>query len=56
MNPHIWSVLSGAAGYGAIAYALQTFPVPQNPYGRWALGVLNYIFANREKAAAHFAD
>lgn len=41
----------GTAFFWAIgSYALQTFPTPENRYAQWIIGVLQYAFANREKA------
>lgn len=50
MHIDLHSLFAGAATYGVLAYAAQTFPTPQNAYARWAVGVLQFALSNREKA------
>ena len=40
-------VLFGATAVGVIAHAVNTFPTPANPYGRWLLGTVQYIVGQR---------
>lgn len=54
---HLWSHLgetlvtffAGGATWTVIAYAAQTFPVPQNPYARWFVSIIQFAVANRNK-------
>jgi len=48
------AALFGYLGTVVLGYGLQTFPVPQNKYGRWLLGVLNFAVANWQKGMQHF--
>lgn len=49
---HWDDMLLGATAIGIIAHALDTFPVPNNPYAKWLLGTAQYIVGQRSKALA----
>jgi len=55
---HFWIFLSGAfggaTGLGIMAQAVNTFPVPENKYWAWALGVLQYAVGQKSRAANTF--
>lgn len=38
------------------AHAVNSFPVPDNKYGRWLLGVAQWIFAFRGRSANTFQN
>lgn len=43
-----WSeILTGAGALGLLAHAVNTFPTPQNMYGRWFLGCLQWFVGQR---------
>lgn len=42
-------LLSGT-GFGFLAHMVNTFPVPDNPYGRWLLSGLQWYVGQRERA------
>ena len=44
-------LLAGAAALGIAAHAVNTFPTPQNKYGAWLLGTIQYIVGQRIAAA-----
>jgi len=45
------SFFSGAAGFGLIAHAVNTFPTPANKYGSWLLGTIQWAVGQRTIAA-----
>jgi len=52
---HLWDhwgdVFAGATALGIAAHALNSFPVPQNKYGQWILGILQFAVGQRFRAA-----
>lgn len=48
---HVWGAaglfLSGSATLSLVAHAVNTFPTPKNPYGAWALGVVQFAVGQR---------
>jgi len=48
---HVAIWFSGVSMIGIVAHAVNTFPVPQNPYARWALSVVQFIVGQRLQAA-----
>lgn len=55
MNDFNWlhllvSFSLGTVGFGVLAHAVNTFPVPENPYGRWFLGVIQYWIGQKERS------
>ena len=45
-GPH-W--IGGGLGYGALSYAVRTFPIPNNEYLKWFICSIQYLFANLDK-------
>lgn len=54
MMIHWQEVLGTIAVWNVAAYALSTFPPPENKYARWFMGVLQFIVANHNKAKEAF--
>lgn len=52
---HGWTVLvsmlSGSTATAFLAHLVQTFPTPDNKYGQWLLGGLQFLVGQRERAA-----
>jgi hypothetical protein len=48
---NIGAFLSGSVVIGIIAHAVNTFPMPTSPIGRWFLGVIQYAVGQREQAS-----
>jgi hypothetical protein len=48
--PSLTGVLSSATVFGVIAHAVQSYPTPQNKYGAWLLGAIQYAVGQRERA------
>lgn len=42
--------------FALASFALNTFPIPANKYGRWFLGVLQFAVLNWDKAKDHFSS
>lgn len=40
----------------AVAHAVNTFPVPDNKYGRWLLGCVQWVFAFKGRAENTFKN
>lgn len=54
MNIH-WQEIAGTiVVWNVAAFALQTFPTPDNKYARWVMGVLQFAVANRQKMLEAF--
>jgi hypothetical protein len=43
------SFCTGTVAFGVLAHAVNTFPVPDNEYARWLLGVLQYWIGQKER-------
>lgn len=43
----ILDFLFGATGFGLIAHAVNTFPTPDNKYGKWLLGTIQFAVGQR---------
>lgn len=54
LNQHAIGILSGAAGFGIVAHAVNTFPTPINKYGAWLLGVVQFAVGQRVAAQNTF--
>jgi hypothetical protein len=44
---HWGDVLAGASVVGLVAHAVNTFPTPDNAYGAWLLGVIQFAVGQR---------
>ena len=44
------SVLGGATVLGIVAHAVNTFPQPKSPIGKWLLGLIQYTVGQRIQA------
>lgn len=53
---HWDDMLLGATFVGILGHALDSFPVPENRYGKWALGVAQFIIGQRLKAQVSMQD
>ena len=51
---HLEYFFTGAAGLGIVAHAVNTFPIPKNPYGQWLLGVIQFAVGQRQLAKTTF--
>jgi hypothetical protein len=47
---HAEIFLAGSTAIGILAHAVNTFPTPNNPYGQWMLGVVQFIVGQRVAA------
>lgn len=45
------SFLAGSTVIGIIAHAVDTFPTPDNKYGQWLLGTVQFIVGQRLKGS-----
>lgn len=54
MNWH--SVVETYIGIAVVSYAIKTAPVPNNPWARWLMGVIQFAALNWEKGQEHFGD
>ncbi len=50
MTIDLTGLLTGGVAFGIIAHAVQTFPTPENKYGAWLLGAIQYAVGQRERA------
>jgi hypothetical protein len=46
-SEHVILFLSGSTALGIIAHAVNTFPTPENKYGQWFLGLVQFIVGQR---------
>ncbi len=46
--------VSGGFGYGVISFAIRTAPIPKNVYGKWILGIIQFVFLNVSQGQDHF--
>jgi hypothetical protein len=44
------------AGFSLLAQAVNTFPVPENPYGRWLLGMAQSFIGMKGRSVNTFAN
>ncbi len=51
---HASGWFEGAAFYGIMAYGARTFPVPQNVYAKWLVGLVQFGLSNYERGMAAF--
>jgi hypothetical protein len=47
LTTHLIVFFAGASGLGLVAHAVSTFPVPENKYGKWLLGTIQYVVGQR---------
>lgn len=52
---HILLFLSGSTALGLVAHAVNTFPTPQNKYGAWFLGLIQFMVGQRVAAKNTFS-
>lgn len=52
LGEHLTLFFAGATGIGILSHAVNTFPVPENKYGKWLLGTLQYVVGQRAQAQA----
>ena len=50
------SFFTGATVIGAIAHAVDTFPVPTNKYGQWFLGCIQWFVGQRLKGSSNITE
>lgn len=48
---HVQIFLTGSTALAFVAHIVQTFPPPQNKYGQWALGSIQWLVGQRLRAA-----
>lgn len=48
----LWEMLGSFTFISIIGHAVNTFPVPENAYGKWLLGLVQWIVGQRTQAAA----
>lgn len=49
--PDISGMFTGATIVGLLGHAVNTFPVPNNIYGKWFLGTIQWFVGQRENAS-----
>jgi hypothetical protein len=49
IGAHALPFLTGSTVFGIISHAVNTFPQPTNPYGKWLLGTIQWIVGQREQ-------
>jgi hypothetical protein len=49
MQFHWQEIVGTVLIWNVAAFALQTFPTPENKYARWFMGVLQFLVANKQK-------
>jgi hypothetical protein len=54
MQIHWQEIVGTLVVWNIAAFALQTFPTPNNVYARWLMGVLQFAVANRQKMLEAF--
>lgn len=47
---HASIFLAGSTALSLLAHAVNTFPTPSNPYGKWFLGVVQFFVGQRQAA------
>lgn len=47
----VWEFMGSATAVAFIGHAVNTFPVPVNPYARWFLSLIQWIVGQRTQAA-----
>lgn len=47
---HVVMFLAGSTAAGLIGHAVNTFPVPNSPIGKWLLGVIQFAVGQRIQA------
>lgn len=48
------SIFAGMPVISILTYAARKFPMPQNVYGRWALGVVQFALGNKDLSDQNF--
>lgn len=48
---HLKIFAGGSFALGFVAHIVQTFPPPENKYGQWALGSIQWVVGQRLRAA-----
>lgn len=48
---HLMLILGGSTGIGILSHALNTIPPIKNPWGRWVVGIIQFIIGQRTAAA-----
>lgn len=48
---HVQIFVSGSFFLGLVGHIVQTFPPPQNKYGQWALGSIQWAVGQRLRAS-----
>lgn len=46
--------LCGGSSWMVASYAAQTFPMPDNKYAKWLLGLIQLILANKTQGLQNF--
>lgn len=47
LGEHVSIFLAGSTALGIVSHAVNTFPAPTSPFGKWLLGVIQYIVGQR---------
>lgn len=50
LGEHVSIFLAGSTALGIIAHAVNTFPQPTSPVGKWLLGLVQYMVGQRMQA------
>jgi hypothetical protein len=51
---HWTELIASLAVWNAASFALDTLPIPDNKWARWAVGVAQFFVANRQKMLEAF--
>ena len=43
-------IFSGATGLGVVSHIVQTFPIKDNRWVNWIIGIIQYVVGQRERA------
>lgn len=47
---HTTIFLAGSTALGIVAHAVNTFPTPSSPFGKWLLGIVQFVVGQRMQA------
>lgn len=52
LGEHLSIFFAGASALALIGHAVNTFPTPENPYGKWLLGTVQFAVGQRLQSQA----
>lgn len=51
LQEHIEIFLAGSTALGIVSHAVNTFPTPQSAFGKWLLGLVQFVVGQRVQAS-----